>query len=266
MEQHDIHDFLIRYFRASGCEILENDAKSMKIQLTVEMDKRLMNRPFYWKYIEKLGQDGQPLELKLVTDPELAAESEGEFIHFGSPRLHQIFQSTKDMSVHTRLYENVETIEFPSVPLEPWIGINAKISYQCDRKKDEMVSFGLQLINGQLIEKFHEQLLSLDLTPKIPNFCFTISPLIKPGSGFKRIAAFIKDYTSRKDETWAHEAERRWAEDLDLLDQFYENTEEKPESYESEKEALRQQYEPRVRVEIINGGLFYLRKKAFTAT
>lgn len=264
MEQHKIHDYLERYFRTSGCDILENDGKALHIQLSIEMDKLLMNRPFYWKYIKNTGIEPQPMKLKLVTDPESTDEKEGEFVHFGSPRLHQIFQSAKQLAAYTRLYEHVGEIHAPSVPLEPWLGLNVKISYQCDRKKDLLVSYGLQLINGQVVEDFHNQLLSLSLTPKIPDYCFTISPLIRPQSGLKRIEAMIENSVQNEDHTWAREAEQRWAEDLALLDQFYENSEETPESYALEKEALKDQYEPKIHVEIINGGLFYLTKEAFT--
>ncbi|HEX7065078.1 MAG TPA: YqhG family protein, partial [Bacillales bacterium] len=187
MEQHKIHDYLVRYFRTSGCNILEDDGKTLHIQLSIEMDKLLMNRPFYWKYIENTGMEPQPMKLKLVTDPGAAEENDGEFVHFGSPRLHQIFQSARRLASHTRLYENVGKVNAPSVPLEPWLGLNIRISYQCDRKKDQLISYGLQLINGQIVDHFHEQLLSLGLTSKIPDYCFTISPLIKPQSGVKRI-------------------------------------------------------------------------------
>ncbi|HET7658205.1 MAG TPA: YqhG family protein, partial [Bacillales bacterium] len=203
MEQHKIHDYLERYFRTSGCDILEDDGKFLHIQLSIEMDKLLMNRPFYWKYIENTGMEPQPMKLKLVTDPGTAEENDGEFVHFGSPRLHQIFQSARKLAAYTRLYENVGEIHAPSVPLEPWLGLNIKISYQCDRKKDLLVSYGLQLINGQIVEDFHSLLASLDLTPKIPDYCFTISPLIKPQSGLKRIEAMIDEQVQSEDQTWA---------------------------------------------------------------
>ncbi|KHF31142.1 Bacterial protein YqhG of unknown function [Anoxybacillus sp. BCO1] len=53
----------------------------------------------------------------------------------------------------------------------------------------------------------------------------------------------------------------RWEEDLALLQHFYEGVEEKQEEYENEKEALRQRYEPRIHISVINGGLFYLQAK-----
>ncbi|MCI4060410.1 YqhG family protein, partial [Bacillus cereus] len=58
--------------------------------------------------------------------------------------------------------------------------------------------------------------------------------------------------------TWAKEARVRWNHDLDRLNRFYEESDELPESYEIEKQALQEQDEPRITVQIINGGLFYV--------
>ena len=53
-------------------------------------------------------------------------------------------------------------------------------------------------------------------------------------------------------------SEKTLEKDLDLLEHFYKDTEEKNESYEIEKQALKDQYEPKIVISIINGGLFYL--------
>ncbi|MGB7999642.1 MAG: YqhG family protein, partial [Anaerobacillus sp.] len=59
------------------------------------------------------------------------------------------------------------------------------------------------------------------------------------------------------DHSWADDAKKRWAADLLLLDQFYQgNTD--ADTYLVEKEALRKQYEPIIKAEVINGGIFYL--------
>lgn len=263
MEQQDIHNYLEKYFQLNQCDFIENDQTKLHVRLSVDLDKRLMNRPFYWQYIETTGAEPQPMELKLVTEQPGEEKKDGEFIHFGSPRLHQIFQSTKALGGFVRLYQEVRNVQGPSTPLEPWLGLNMKVSYQCDHKKDILVSTGLHLINGKVVNDFDDALEKMALTPKIPDFCFTISPLIKPQSGLKRIETMIQNAIEKDDHSWAEEAEKRWQADLNLLDQFYENEQEKPESYDLEKEALRQQYEPKIKVEIINGGLFYLTKSAF---
>jgi hypothetical protein len=263
MQQQEIHKFLERYFLANNCEISENHSSYMTVQLTIELDKELMNRPFYWHYLEKTGGVPNPMCLTLITDPDTVPEHiKGETIHFGSPRLHQIFQSTKNLASYIRLYEKSTTLTNQQNPLRPWIVLNVKISYQCDRKKDVFKSIGLSLINGQMVQQFHDKLLKMELTPKIPDYSFTLSPLILPRSGVVRIENYLKSELEKENHSWAIEARKRWEKDLHLLEHFYKDDEEKAESYEVEKEALKDQYEPKIIMSIINGGIFYLSDQA----
>ncbi|SFA96463.1 MULTISPECIES: YqhG family protein [unclassified Bacillus (in: firmicutes)] len=262
MQQREIHRFLERYFEANGCEIIDNNPSYLTVQLTIELDKELMNRPFYWHYLEKTGGVPNPASLTFITDPHSVPEGlRGENIHFGSPRLHQIFESSKNLAAYIRLYENRPTNN-GQTPLMPWLGMNVKISYQSDRKRDVFKSIGLQLINGRMVENFHDQMLNIRLTPKIPDYSFTLSPLVRPQSGISRIENFLKIQFKEEDHSWAEEAMKRWNEDLKLLDHFYEEEEEKSESYHTEKAALQDQYEPKININIVNGGLFYLTENA----
>ncbi|CAH2715263.1 hypothetical protein BACCIP111895_02447 [Neobacillus rhizosphaerae] len=262
MQQQEIHKFLLSYFQANECPILENHSEYLTVQLTIELDKELMNRPFYWHYLEKTGGNPNPMRLTFITNKEAAPEKlKGEIIHFGSPRLHQIFASTKNLSRFIRLYENHQQHN-KQTPLLPWLCMNVKISYQCDRKRDIFKSIGLQLINGQMVENFHDHLQQITLTPKIPDYSFTLSPLVKPKSGMSRIENYLKSVIEEEDHLWAEDARKRWDKDLQLLDRFYEEVEEENESYETEKKALKEQYEPKIIISFINGGLFYLTEKA----
>ncbi|RSD27419.1 YqhG family protein [Mesobacillus subterraneus] len=261
MQQQEIHNFLERYFTANNCDVIENNKGYMTVQLTVELDKELMNRPFYWHYLEKTGGVPNPMKLTFITNKQQAPDNvKGEVIHFGSPRLHQIFQSTKNLAGFIRLYENNQFRT--QTPLIPWIGLNIKISYQCDRKRDVFQSIGLQLINGRMVEDFHDKLLRLPLKSNIPDYAYTLSPLIKPKSGVNRIQSFLTAGIEQEDQAWAEEARKRWKKDLDLLHHFYEDEEEKSESFETEKKALQEQYEPKINITIINGGVFYLTEGA----
>lgn len=171
MQQHEIHNYLYNFFEANNCEILERSPHLLDVQLTIEMDKLLMNRPFYWHYLEKTGGVPNPMRLTLITDPE-NEENDGELIHYGSPRLHQIFQTTKELGSYIRLYEDVRHNGATHTPLHPWLGINIKVSYQCDRKKDILHSIGIHLISGTMMANFHDTLTKIKLTPKIPDFLF----------------------------------------------------------------------------------------------
>ncbi|OIJ11309.1 hypothetical protein BKP37_15985 [Anaerobacillus alkalilacustris] len=261
MQQQEIHNILERYFTANESTILENCSGYLHVQLSVDLDKLLMNRPFYWHYLEKTGGTPNPMQMSLITDPnQCSEEKKGEQIHFGSPRLHQILQSLNQVGTYIRLYEHIPKDDtFQSSALHPWLCINTKISYQCDRKKDMIISLGLNLITGEIIQEFHDMLLSKTVTPKIPDFCFTLSPLITPKSGLLRLENVIRSLIAEDDHQWAEDAYNRWQKDLKLLETFYEEIEEKPESYHLEIEALKDQYEPKINVHIINGGLFYLK-------
>ncbi|WHY76053.1 YqhG family protein [Neobacillus sp. WH10] len=262
MQQQEIHNFLLDYFKANECPIIEDKPGFLTVQLTIELDKELMNRPFYWHYLEKTGGIPNPMRLTFITNKEKAPDQiKGEIIHFGSPRLHQIFESTKNLASYIRLYEN-HHLQGNQTPLMPWLCMNVKISYQCDRKRDVFKSIGLQLINGQMVEDFHDRLQKISLTPKIPDYSFTISPLVRPKSGMSRIETYLKSVISEDDHSWANDARKRWNQDLRLLDHFYEDVEDENESYETEKKALQEQYEPKINISLINGGLFYLTEKA----
>jgi Bacterial protein YqhG of unknown function len=262
MQQQEIHNFLVSYFQSNDCTILENKPGYLTVQLTIELDKELMNRPFYWHYLEKTGGIPNPMKLTMITNPQVAPDDiKGETIYFGSPRLHQIFESTKNLSRYIRLYEKHQHFN-RQTPLMPWLCMNVKISYQCDRKRDIYKSIGLQLINGKMVEDFHEYLLKVPLTPKIPDYSFTLSPLVKPVSGMTRIENYLKSIIEADDHSWAEDAINRWEQDLKLLDHFYEDEEDENESYETEKQALKEQYEPKINISFINGGLFYLTEKA----
>lgn len=255
MRQENIHNYLRSYFVANDCAILNERPGALSVQLTVQLDKELMNRPFYWHYLEKIGGTPRPMSLSLITNQH--SEEKGEFIHFGAPRLHQIFSSTKKLASYIRLYEEIPTTPHQQLPLHPWLGLNIKVSYQCDRKKHRLLSLGLHLVSGAVVSDFHDLLLTKSLTPKIPDYTFTISPIIKPSSGLTRLEGVVEMLVSQEEHSWADEAKKRWAADQLLLDQFYDGSAD-VESYHVEKEALRKQYEPVITVEIVNGGIFYL--------
>jgi len=263
MKQQEIHKFLVRFFTANSCDILENTGSYLTVQLTIELDKELMNRPFYWHYLEKTGGVPNPMIVTFITNQQnIPDHVKGEVIHFGSPRLHQIFRSTRNLAGYIRLFEDYHPSIGQQVPLRPWLGMNVKISYQCDRKRDVFKSIGLQLINGQMVDNFHDQLLKLPLVRKIPDYSFTLSPLIMPKSGVNRIQNMLRSIILKEDHSWAHDARDRWGKDLQLLEHFYEDIDEKGESYENEKRALQEQYEPKIHISIVNGGIFYLTDQA----
>jgi hypothetical protein len=77
-----------------------------------------------------------------------------------------------------------------------------------------------------------------------------------------RLKNVITEFVKNDDLSWMDLARKRWQEDEAILNHFYEDTEEKPETYMNEKLAIKEQYEPKIQVEVINGGMFYLTPNA----
>src|SRR5690625_399342 len=190
-KQLDIKQFLKKFFNSNHCEIIEDTPGKLVVQLTIEMDKALMNRPFYWQYVEATGNTGQPKKITFIMDPN-QMEKEGEWIHFGSPRLQQINNHLSNTSKFIHLFESLEVHE--NTMLHTWLLLNYCIMYEGKQKKEELFSIGLNLINGILVFDMMEQLEHLSLVPTISDHCYTISPLIKVSSGFSRIENYIHEY------------------------------------------------------------------------
>lgn len=259
MQAHQIHDYLNTFFKETNCEKVDETNHSLTIQLTVDIDKRIMNRPFYWKYIESTNSEANPIQLTLITDRTKIKGiiQKGEVIHFGSARLKSIFQATKELGSFVQMYEQVE--EQNEITLFPWLGINYKVSYQCDRTRETIYSLGINLINGTVVDEFQESMKKLNLQQGLPTRAFPLQFIIKPIRGLERLDAMIERIVQEDDHNWAIEAQQRWARELEILDYFYEGEEEKPECYYIEKQAIEGRFNPRLKVEIINGGLFYLK-------
>ena len=258
MYPQQVQHYLRTFFSENNCQFVNDTDHYLTVQLTTDMDKRIMNRPYYWQYVESTGGVANPAQLTLITDQTKLKEiTKGELVHFGSPRLSQLFKVTHEMGSFIQMFEQMkETSNRPI--LTPWLGVNYKTSYYSNQTKEVLYSLGINLMNGSIKLGFHESLNEMDITSTMPHNAFLLPYVIKPIRGLERLDVVIEDFIRQDDHTWADQAKKRWQRDLRVLEFFYEGVEERPECYEMEKTALQQQYEARIKIEIINGGLFYL--------
>jgi len=127
-----------------------------------------------------------------------------------------------------------------------------------DRTKEMMYSFGINLLTGVIKEDFHETIYASDFDTEPAENVFHVQYIIKPARALERLNAAVDSIIEKDDHSWAIEAQKRWQRDQRVLDYFYEDVEDKPECYEIERKALEEQYESKIKIDIINGGLFYL--------
>ncbi len=258
MYPQQVHSYLRQFFNETDCPILGEDHHYLTVQLTVDIDKRIMNRPFYWQYVEATNSEANPAQVTFITNQTASAGSlYGEAIHFGSPRMNQLFQATRELGAYVQLFEKVDNA-IGQVILTPWLGVNFKVSYCCDRTKEMLYSFGINLLTGIIKEDFHETICTSDFDTVPADNAFHVQFIIKPVRALERLNATIEKIIERDDHSWATEAKKRWQRDQRVLDYFYEEEDDKPECYDIEKKALEEQYDTKIKIEIINGGLFYL--------
>lgn len=256
----EIHSYLLKFFEENDCQILSNHDHYINVQLTIEMDKKIMNRPFYWKYLESTNGVPCPAQITLITDKaNLVDKVKGEVIHFGSPRLSQLFRTTKELGSFVLMYEKIIGEIGPKTILTPWLGVNYKISYYSDQTKETLFSLGINLMTGHQIDGFQELLGKVKLDAIMSENTFNLPYVITPIRALDRLDLAIDKLIQEDDHTWAEDAKVRWQKDQEVLEHFYEEVEDKPDCYEMEKQAMEEQYKPKIKIDIINGGLFYLK-------
>lgn len=63
-----------------------------------------MNRPFYWQYVEATNSEANPAQVTFITNQTASAGSlYGEAIHFGSPRMNQLFKQQRELGAYVQL-------------------------------------------------------------------------------------------------------------------------------------------------------------------
>lgn len=245
---------MIDFFSAYQCKFLKKENGVIQVELTEELDRVLMNRPFYWHYIQSLGQKGEPMTLTLITNPE-KREQKGEWIDIGSPRLQQIFNHVTQQEKYTLLFQEVNADK--NTPLYPWLLVNFKVSYRGRQKKEEIISLGIQLVTGKVVVNMMDELNKLNLKQQISNFCYTITPIITLASGYKRIEKIIQHYVENQPKEWVDEAIKTRDEEIALLKQFYKDDLEN-EIVKKELEEIHNRYTPEITIDVTSGGLIYL--------
>lgn len=267
MNQAWVRNYVEKYFTFHQCQVIEKAPSHTTFKLSVELDKDLTNRPYYWTFVERTGAEPETLTMTFIFDKEkLEAGIRGEELSFGTPRLKQIFNSSISRGRMVRLfqqYPNNPYKKLGSQALNPWLGVNFKVEFLSDKKKDKIISLGINLTNGIMKDNFIEKLKRVNLSPSIPMSIVINHPLLT----FREAALQLEEWTlleiNKENFTWVIEAEERLENELELVENYFlsintnENNEVRVEKQKRIDE-LSWQYSPRIEVNPINFGIFYL--------
>ncbi|MCL6457159.1 MAG: hypothetical protein K6T85_04050 [Gorillibacterium sp.] len=221
-----------------------------------------------------------------ITLPSPISRIPTDTLTFGSRRLEQIFQVAKRRGTYIRLFEERKKNAAPlSTPYSTWLCINYKVELVSDMKREELHSLGVHLSTGQIENDFWEKAKKRKLDSRIPPGVY-----LKPNKiTLNRATTLLEAYLERKlknyDHQWASDAHLRLEDELQRIDSFYGSLLEDLQSFlnnetathqaetehsaQSRQEGAKQeyqmrrdealwQYKPRIRVSVVNCGLFHL--------
>ncbi|MDA8353329.1 MAG: hypothetical protein M0Z65_09140 [Firmicutes bacterium] len=266
MEPNQVKSFAQRYLDAYNCRVIEQTPDWVETELSIEADQDLVHRPFYWMYVEKMGLAPQTVTLTWFFDAKKApTDRRAELLSFGSSRFNQMLQSAQKRGRFARLFEDRPSpvrSRSTSKPYEPWLGINYRVSYICDMKKDEILPFGIHLRTGDIQENFYPRIRSRNWTSVMPAHRHILPNLLSIPEAVGELEYNLQGYIEHQDLSWAKRAKERLDREMQQLHAYYpEEWRMSDELHEEKKQRIREtvwQYHPRIEVDVINAGLFYL--------
>ncbi len=263
MKDQKLYNFCKQYFTLVNATLHHADDFALSVELPKEVDKELTDRPFYWMWVETLGETPPPNFLYLLFDdltpsPEwtsvLKDTQKPERVLPGSYRMQKIYQSAKLHGMFAVAYER-------KADLWPHVLINVKVSYISDRQKDELLSY-LFSAHHQTIKKIEWNHWEKNLLYDEPQSGSQIVPLpINYDLVFSKLLSEVTHEIEKRDQSWARESSQRLKKELTELDQYYETMENK-EALAAEQQLRKAEItwrmSPRVEVNPYQLALLYL--------
>lgn len=257
MQKNALRSFVEDYLQAMDCQMISSTPNAIHTQLSIEADKDLLHRPFYWMYVEQMQLPPQPQQLFLRFKPEQEPdEPNSEWIYDGCPRLQRMYQSVRKRGRFVQLFQAAPTMRRKrQIAYSTWLAVNFLLSYVCDQKKERLVSLGINLQSGESRSNIYAWLQTIDWKTALPPHCYLQSPSLSLAKAAGRLEQQIADELAAEDHRWAEEANERLASELELLDRY--DSEESADKRKRQLE-ITWQYQPRIQVQVINAGLFHL--------
>ncbi|GAC40832.1 YqhG family protein [Paenibacillus popilliae] len=212
-------------------------------------------------------------------------------VTYGSKRLEQIMHAAHSEGRFVQLFVEPPAAGFAcggrcvkqSAPYEPWLLLNFKLEFACDLKREEIHSYGISLVSGKMHLGYMEEVLRMDVTPKLPPHVHVLPWQLSLPVALSNVEEHLAEVISRHDNGWAREASVQLEEELTRLASYYEplireagqqpscmHQGEAPdppskggamtieEQYEVRQQEARWQFEPRIAVGLINAGLVHV--------
>ncbi|BCJ85944.1 YqhG family protein [Effusibacillus dendaii] len=268
MNNTQIQEYCRKFFAATNSPILRDEPNFLQVELPREIDKELTDRPYYWMWVETIGEPVPNTVLNLVFDPDVEIEDvqRTELIALGCFRLEKIFESARRRGQFVRLTQT----DTPSLLRVPFLLTTLKISWMADRRRDEIRSYGINLKSGKIYPELYEQVRDLPFVNSYPESeSDSVNRSLLAASlqtGWQQIKDTVLEQLQNDDHSWAEQAKERLQSEIDQLETYYQSllleNEQKQVNLAAEKELriaeLKWRSQPRIEVQPIHFALLYL--------
>lgn len=239
-------EFADGFFHAVGAKTVRESDFYREFELPRDVDKELTDRPYYWLWVEKTNQEVAPTILRLAfTEDALERENQrlkqeaeaslegknlsdlermffrpptAELVTLGSFRLEKLYQSLDQRG----RFACVQPAHLQSGNLIPWLMYNARLSYRCDLVEEEIVSIGICLTNGQIVDHFYDMICRLQMTPADSEPLLQASE-IPIQNALERIHRYLEQKQLARPHQWAEAAMIRLKKELRQVQTYYKS-------------------------------------------
>ena len=152
--------------------------------------------------------------------PSMVGRTPFDEVTYGSRRLEQLFGIVRTKGKYVQMFEDVHIARgAPPAAFTTWLGVNYKVEFCCDMKRDELHSLGISLLTGHIVEDFQEALSSLPLTPRLPPNVLVQRPVWSIRRAIAALEAHIERDIRNYNHDWAASAKARLDDELARVDE-----------------------------------------------
>lgn len=192
-----------------------------------------------------------------------------ETVSFGCRRLDQMFAATQARGSYVQLFEEAPPVQRGSAishSYTTWLGVNYKVEFICDMKREELHSFGISMSTGEIVEHFQQIVSERQLTPRMPARC-QLRDVISLEKAVHQLETHLEKHLQKTDYDWARSAQARMNDEVNRIHSYYgdllrtleaDQKEEMQAQYIRRQEEIEWQYRPRVDIQAVNCGWFHL--------
>lgn len=294
MNAKNVRKFILAYAEATGCKLIDQSAGHITVKLSPEADRALTGRPYYWSFIDNTGTEPETLSFSWMFGQSPLPESGTpatrltsvmtpvgrvirEEVYYGSRRLESIFKAVREAGRCVMLFAEPPRLKrgpLESIPYSAWLGVNFKIAYECDMKRERLCGWGISLATGVIDERFLDRVRSMRWTPRLPANIHLLRNEWSLRKAMSQLEQTLERSLKAEDFTWAEEAEARRRQELARIGRYYDSQQARAaKDGETQSEELLQawqerrqrreneidwQYRPRIQATVLNCGVFNL--------